>query len=431
MKMNIRNLLLTILFLPAAALSAEEALKLTVEDSVALAMEQNLSLQSSRLDVSSAEEADTYSWNFMMPDLSASAGISGTDSLLESTGFGSETWGLSAGLSASLSLNAGSGLARDSARLNLENQNISYESDESELELNVRREFYYLLAYEENLNLQMKNLDLAEKRYEQVKENFNNGLASQLDVLEAQNSYESLRPDYTDAKTSYSSSLMSFKNLLGLPLNQDIQLEGTLDVTLVDLDADELIDSYLAGRLDVQAALKALEIQNLSVTSLKRSSWSPVVALGATWSGSASMAAADDWSDQAKLSLDISIPLSSLVKGSSQQVAISQGEMSSEKLSVELENTLASAEEEIRTLIMQLDGARENMEITELSKELALENYEMTEASFKAGTRELLDVEDAQNKLFEANQSLLVSRYTYLSNLLELENALNTTFEKK
>ncbi|MDC7239838.1 MAG: TolC family protein [Spirochaetales bacterium] len=418
-----------VLFLPATALFAEETMTLTVEDSVELALKQNLSLQSSRLDVSSAEVADKYSWNYLMPDFSASAGISGSDSLLESTGFGSETWGVSAGLSASLSLDAASGLARDSARLNLESQNISYESSEDQLVLSVRQEFYYLLAYEENLDLQIKNLDLAEKRYEQVKENFNNGLASQLDVLEARNSYESLRPDYTDAKTTYASQLMSFKNLLGISLNQEIELDGSLDVTLVDLDADELIDSYIAGRLDVQAAVKALEIQDLTLSSLKRSTWSPTVSLGASWNNSASLDAIDDWSDQATLSLNVGIPLSSLIKSSSEQVAVSQAELTSEKLDIELQDTLASAEEEIRTLIMELDGARENMEITELSKELALENFQMTEASFKAGTKELLDVEDAQNKLFEANQSLLVSRYTYLSKLLELENALNTTLE--
>ncbi len=425
----LRKVICLVLFLPAVALFAEETMTLTVEDSVELALKQNLSLQSSRLDVSSAEVADKYSWNYLMPDFSASAGISGSDSLLESTGFGSETWGVSAGLSASLSLDAASGLARDSARLNLESQNISYESSEDQLVLSVRQEFYYLLAYEENLDLQIKNLDLAEKRYEQVKENFNNGLASQLDVLEARNSYESLRPDYTDAKTTYASQLMSFKNLLGISLNQEIELDGSLDVTLVDLDADELIDSYIAGRLDVQAAVKAQEIQDLTLSSLKRSTWSPTVSLGASWNNSASLDAIDDWSDQATLSLNVGIPLSSLIKSSSEQVAVSQAELTSEKLDIELQDTLASAEEEIRTLIMELDGARENMEITELSKELALENFQMTEASFKAGTKELLDVEDAQNKLFEANQSLLVSRYTYLSKLLELENALNTTLE--
>jgi outer membrane protein TolC len=41
------------------------------------------------------------------------------------------------------------------------------------------------------------------------------------------------------------------------------------------------------------------------------------------------------------------------------------------------------------------------------------------------GTRELLDVESAQNDYLAATQQLLVAKYEYIAGLLDLEYALN------
>jgi len=64
-----------------------------------------------------------------------------------------------------------------------------------------------------------------------------------------------------------------------------------------------------------------------------------------------------------------------------------------------------------------------------LSVDLALKTYEMMENAFSQGRREILDVEGAQNKLLSANQDLLFSKYYYLSGLIDLENALNSSLE--
>jgi len=422
----IRKLIIP-LFILTAALASGDTLTLSLDDAVELALKQNLSLQGSQIDLEMTREEDRYSWNFLLPSVSASAGISGTDSFLNNTAAAGDPWSLSAGVSASLSLNTAGLLVRSTSGLNLENQELSYQSDENSLTLNVSREYYYLLAYRENLDLRMKNLELAEKRYSQTQTNFNNGLASKLDVMEARNSYESLRPDYTDAKTSYSTELMSFKKLLGLDFDQEIELTGSLDVTLLNLDGNALIERYISGRLDVQSEIISLSLLENQVGSVKRSNLTPTVSLGAQWnSGLSDLSADSEWNDSAVVSLNVSIPLSSAVKGSSAQLAVTEAEMNVQKQRIQLQDTLESAEQEIRTLLMELEGSKEKIEITELSVDLARENYEMVEAAFKTGTREILDVEDAQNKLFSAEQDLIISRYGYLSGILELENALNT-----
>ncbi|MDA3957671.1 TolC family protein [Oceanispirochaeta sp.] len=422
---NTQKIILLLTFICIGFPAVAQTLFLTEDDSVNLALKQNLSLQNSRIDLTLSQEQEQYSWNYLIPEIKASAGLSRTEQLLNNSS-PEGSWGVTAGLDLSQSLNLSSFLARSRALLNLEYQNLSYESDLNTLSLNVRQEFYYLLAYSENLALQQKNLDLAKKRYDQSTTNFKNGLASKLDVLEARNSYESLRPDFTDAKTSYNTQLMSFNRLLGLDLNQGIELQGSLERTPLDLDADALVEECLSGRLDVQSGLKNIEIQESQLKSIKSGYLSPTLSLGAKWTNTQTDLSSDSaWNDSALFSLQLSFPINSYIKGSSEQLSISETKLSLEKLEIKLKETLEDGAQEIRSLIMELEGSKENIEIIQVSVLLAQENYEMVEAAFHSGTKELLDVEDAQNKLLSANLNLVLSRYSYISGLLKLENALN------
>jgi outer membrane protein TolC len=219
---------------------------------------------------------------------------------------------------------------------------------------------------------------------------------------------------------------MSFNRLLGLDLNQGIELQGSLERTPLDLDADALVEECLSGRLDVQSGLKNIEIQESQLKSIKSGYLSPTLSLGAKWTNTQTDLSSDSaWNDSALFSLQLSFPINSYIKGSSEQLSISETKLSLEKLEIKLKETLEDGAQEIRSLIMELEGSKENIEIIQVSVLLAQENYEMVEAAFHSGTKELLDVEDAQNKLLSANLNLVLSRYSYISGLLKLENALN------
>jgi outer membrane protein TolC len=163
---NTQKIILLLTFICIGFPAVAQTLFLTEDDSVNLALKQNLSLQNSRIDLTLSQEQEQYSWNYLIPEIKASAGLSRTEQLLNNSS-PEGSWGVTAGLDLSQSLNLSSFLARSRALLNLEYQNLSYESDLNTLSLNVRQEFYYLLAYSENLALQQKNLDLAKKRYVQ------------------------------------------------------------------------------------------------------------------------------------------------------------------------------------------------------------------------------------------------------------------------
>ncbi len=430
--MKVRILIANLLLITAVLLTAESEQVLTVQEdqAVALAMENNVSLRSASLDLESARAGLDNRWNLILPDFSASTGISRSDSLLTRSGSGSSGWSVNGSLSAQLTLSASTAISAAGTALAYQAESLSYDAAREELIVSVKKQFYYLLVNKENMDLQERNLDLAEKRYLQAKTNFENGLASEMTLMEARNSYESLKPDLLDTKTSYETQLMSFKKLLGLDLDNPIDIDGSLDVQPLDLDGELLIDTYLMNRLDVQAVMKALENAENQLSLTTAGNLSPSVKLSTGWTSSAQDISKPDWSDSLTVSAAVTLPLNGFIPGSSESLAIKDAARSAEQARLSVEDTILSAEQEIRTILMELEGYRQNIEITGLSVELAQKTYDMTEAAYQSGSRELLDVEDAQNNLLEAEQNLLLSRYNYLSGLLDLEYALNADLEE-
>lgn len=424
---NIKTILpLALLLTGAAGLLTGEALALSEEEALNLALERNVSLRAGRLDREEARETAAASWNNFLPGLNAQAGISRTEQLSDPAAPGaSDDWSVNGSLSAEKSLSASTFLAVGTDRLALELQELQYAAEKSRLTGQVKKRYSYLLAHRENLELQRKNLELARKRYDQTEKNYENGLASELSVLEARNSYESLRPAYTGARTSYETQLMAFKALLGLNLEQEIRLTGSLNVEVLDFDGAALMDALMMNRFDIRIARKNREIRENAETLAEAAQRSPALSLKGDWNRSAGDLTDPDWQDSLTLSLTLRMPLEGFIPGSSADLTIRSARRQSEKTELTLEETILAAEEEVRTVLMTLEGARETMEITAFSVELAERTYGMTEEAFRQGTKEILDVEGAQNKLLTARQDLIMSRYDYLAGLLDLETALN------
>lgn len=418
--------ILIILFTTTISMYASEKLLLSESDAVLLGQKQNISLKESVLSLNSSQDQVDNNWNNFLPNFNINTGISRSEVFL-SDNSSIDPWGMSAYGGLSLTLHFSDFLNIESNELKLKSSQLQYENIENLLKVNIKKQFKYLLASKENLTLQKNNIGLAQKRYDQAIINFNNGLISELALLTAQNSVESLKPALQDTDTTYKQNMMSFKNRLGLKLSEEIELQGVLEVEPFEYDKELLINTYISKRSDVNSEQLNIELQSNQLKKTKADSLLPSISVAANWNNSINTLFDDpDWSDRSTISASISIPVEGYIPGSSNNIAIKNAERSVESKKLSLESTLNNAEEEIRSILMELEGAWANIETTKLSVNLARKTYEMTETAFSKGSSELLDVEDAQNKLLSANQDLVLSKYKYLSSLQDLEYALNT-----
>jgi len=217
-----------------------ETMTLDINKALELLHQNNLNIKASAYDVKIAERERDTVWNAFLPSLGVSAGSALMDNPAYSSGLGPDEprFGFDLSVSANLIINYALGAGIKNYRLKYEAGEISYEMAVKGLEMNTKIQFYSLLNLEEQIKIMAKGIDLAEKRYVQVQENYKNGLIPELDVLRTQVAYESQKPALSNMKTQYENMLMGFKVMLGIDRGQEVLINGSLDTDTYIFDAD-------------------------------------------------------------------------------------------------------------------------------------------------------------------------------------------------
>lgn len=409
--------------------TSSEVLVLTADKAVSLALENNISINQSKMDLEILELRDKYSWNGISPSLSLSGGINGSKAgTFENFGDAKLTTSWSA--SGALSFNFTPSLATSikAAKLSYEAGQMSYENTKRSIELNVRKTFYSLLYFNENLELQQRSLETAKQTYEANLSKFKQGRLSEMNLLTSQYNYESKIPTVTNLHTTYENNLDNFKIILGLDLNDEIELTGSL----VELAAAELNNKLLDVEIEsvpaVKTILKSIESSENSLNATRFSAYGPSLSL----SGNASTSGGIDPSSDPRLSISYSasvrIPLDGYLPWSTGSLSVQSQMESLKKQKQNLEQTKKTTEISIRNSYNAIKQAKTQLAIYEKNMELMQKTYDMTQASYNAGSSDLLTLQKAEDNLYQAKYSVENQRYSIISAVLDLENTLGIEF---
>ncbi|OQX28865.1 MAG: hypothetical protein B0D92_06680 [Spirochaeta sp. LUC14_002_19_P3] len=430
----------------SVVIAGAETFQLSIDDSVGMAISNNLPLKQSGLTLQKAERAVKTVWNVFLPSITASTGFSAQSGIFTLNGNAPSSMsdpgnlGINAGLALSLQISSAVGAGISKIKLDYEAGLLEYEAAVKELERDVQKQFYNILANQENIRIQQANIELAQKRLEQARRNFSNGLVPEIDVLSAEVTLAKLQPDYNNTVQVYNSLLLNFKTIIGAERGDEVILDGELPSDLHDLDAEELIQKYAAGRLDLRKLDKQIASLEYTRKSTALHNNLPTLNLGYTYALNGSNAATntpqqsiDPWtnfSDRGTLDLTLKWQLSGLIPGSKTNVQVKDFKDDTEKLKLAREIARQGAETEIENLVGSLLTSKLTIEANTSSTELARKNYELTEEAYRVGTRQLLDVESAQNNYLDSQQKLLLAKLNYIVGLFDLEYALNTPMEE-
>lgn len=442
-----------------------QKIRLTVEQAVAHALENNKKLKSAAIDLEIKKRASAYSWNSLIPTLGLSAtgarttdigqtiesanGAIGPMNLIKSlhkgdpvvTAIGSDPlptmddveknrWSFLANLAAGWNFNLAMVESIRKAKAEYEAGLITWEKASKETEMQIRKMFYGLLLQQESLQIERDKLDNAQARYRQASANYRSGLVPQLQMLNAQVTYENQRPKVLTAEQELKQQFDLFAFLLGLPYGREIELDGKVDAVFVQVDADELLRKYLDENLDVQNLRKSIEIAKHGLGALKFQTFTPSVALAYNYQPV--FYAAGEWNsfadatDNGTLSLTLAFSdLLQMLPFSANFQKIKDTEANIEKAEIGLDQTIQNTEIEIHKAVDTLQKCQSNIESMERTVQLAQTAYSSTLRAYNSGTQELLEVRDAEDSLNQARLGLTSEKFNYISALLDLENKLN------
>lgn len=420
--------------------SEAEPITLTVDEAVAYAMEHSRTLKSAQIDLEIARRAKQFAWNSFIPTVSAGAGISRSNevSTISIPGLPIQTpepeekdhWAFSGSVGVSLNLSLALIDGIRAIKANYEAGLITWEQALKQNELNVRKLFYALLLQQENLRIQEESLTNAENRAEQARVNYRNGRIPELEYLQARVTYENLKPKVLSSRLLLRQQLDMFAFVLGMPVGTKISLSGEIEPAFLELDVDELIAAYLPQNINIRLTQKKLELLRINLGAQRFQIFSPTLSLGWGYQPSISPLDADwvrDVNDRGAFSATLAWNISDMLPFSSNFQKMKDTEAQITQLEINLEDLMANTELDIRTKADALDSYRAAIEANAANIVLAQRSYDMTLEAYRNGTRELLDVRDAENQLNTAKLGLINEKYNYMAGVLDLEYALNTT----
>lgn len=414
-------LLLTTVFLCGMffCYSQENIRKLTVDDAVILAADNNISLQRQRISLNTLEKKKDTSWNGISPSLSASGNMSIPFE---------ENSKMSYSISASASLNFTPSLftAIKTAKLNYENGVTSYENAVRTVELNVRKVFCNLLYTKENIQLQERKLETAKSLYESNLAKYNRGQLSELDLLNSQYNYESTIPTLQSLQINYDNSIATFKQTLGLNQSEEIELVGNIEdfLNIGKIEINKNIEEVPA----VKTILANMELAKTQLLATRFSAWGPSLSASYSYGKSGNFESSDLRTTGNALSLSLRIPLDGFFPWSNGALSIANQKANLQDLELQLKEKKESTELEIQNSIKKIEQAQAQLNVLENNVELAQKRYNMTLTAYNHGSKDLLTLQNASDALMTARINLSSQKITIFSAILDLENILGVPF---
>lgn len=245
---------------------------------------------------------------------------------------------------------------------------------------------------------------------------------------------ETARPDVDSARANLKNALKEFLDAIGIDQAYDVELEGSLDdaerVAKIDRS---LLEKCVENSSEIKLLEKNLETarhtKNATYTSLRL----PNLNLSAdispeiySYDKKSKIGAENpDWS----ISAGISLPLDSWIPGSSASVEIAAIDDTIKDYEVQLENLKKTVKTSAAEKFEAIELSQKNITARKMNVELAQKSYEMTEDAYRRGTKDLLSLQDALDKLSLAKLQLRSEQYALLSNVLSLQEMLSLPSE--
>lgn len=399
---------------------------LTADSAAKMALEGNRSLKQQEITYKDKERSARNRWNVFLPDITASAGISRGNEILPHSP--DATWG--GRVSGAVSLTLGTDIPQKMNRIKEEYAagNIDFANTQRNLEVTVRQAFYELLIYQKDMELVQSNLETNKKRYDQAEARYKGGLVPELDVLNAWLAWSKLVPAYDSLSTTYQRKLDQLKITLGISAEEDVVLQGDVaSMVPDDFDLESVPAEYETPELKKLKA--SLNVSESSRKELRGSSLMPEITLGwsitPTWDD---LSESNDYVDRGSLSATILWHLDNLIPNSAGNLKIKQLEDSSEKIRLQIAEEEADSVSRVANLLNQIKQQQESVKTLEMTKDVAQRSLNLTEEAYKYGTKDMLDVSDAQQTVREAEMDILKEKFDIYCSILELEYTLNLSF---
>ena len=397
---------------------SSEPLKLTLEQSVALALKQNTTAQIAILTAAQAEQDKNIARAGLLPDASLQVSDSARRQNIEA-GFGQKIPGIPQHSGPFQVFNAGVAFGAPVFDLTLWRryqaakelagaQKATSYSTREQVILLVVSQYIGTLRAVANVTASKSRVELAQALYDQAADLQKEGVGTGIDTLRANVELQNEKQLLIQAENDRDASLFVLSRLLNLDPRQKVELADSL--SFFDTPQPEMEPSIDAA-LGIRQEWKSIEQQVKSAQRQKQASQAerlPALRFDGNWAyqGLSSTSGIPVYTYQA----GVVMPLFTGGRIHAEVVKADLQLRVLEEQKADLRNSIAL---DVKTALLNLESARNEVQVANLGVQLAKEEVDQARDRFKAGVANNIEVIQAQDALARANDNQIVALYRF------------------
>ncbi len=427
------------------AVLSVDTLKITENEAVKIALENNPQIIAARLSVKSSESDVIAARSSFFPTISASAtyarlsyvqqmtmpvleylepgpgGILIPHYRFESMEFGKpNNYKMQLSVSYPLFTWGARLNAYKASKLNMQASEIDLKIAEAQVRNQVEKMYYSALMAKSLYELAKTACDEKKAHYDAVKERYDNGYASDFELLRAEVEWKNAEPAVIQAENGYRSTLDALKFIMGLGDSVVIEPVDSLEFVEYNVSLDSLIDFALQNRLD----LKKMDIQIKALERLKaaqNAADKPTAFVSWQYNYERPHGFEDKWGGSWTGVLGVQIPI---FDGFKTRAQVNSMEMQIQALKTMRNMAAQGAILEVRTAYRNLEAAKKTINSQLENLKLAKKMFSMAEEQYRSGLATSLDVMDAELAYLSARVNYITALAQYRSALADLRLSL-------
>jgi outer membrane protein TolC len=309
-----------------------------------------------------------------------------------------------------------------SARLSYLTSQESSRQTTNETVFNVKRGFYNYLLAKQLVGVTEEALNLAEKTLQNVKNMFEVGMASRLDLLRAEVRVANLKPPLIQARNNVAVAELSLKTLLGLDVVQPVEVSGEMTYEPVEINLEESLARAVLNRPELSQLQYQKQIAG-EMIKIARADFLPTIALSGSYSTWADkfVFAKNNWQSFYAFNLVLSVPL---FNGLQTPAKVAESKALIRELDFTEKGLVNNIKFEVQAAYLTLNNAQETLLSQEKNIDAAQESVRVAELNYNEGLITITDLGAAQVALSEARINYLRAIYEYAVSLAQLEKAI-------
>jgi outer membrane protein TolC len=301
----------------------------------------------------------------------------------------------------------------------LEASKLNYQNARDLVVLVVGGTYMQALAAEARVNSVQAQLDTANTLLQRAQDMFHAGTVPNIDVLRAQVEQQVEHQRLLSARNSWETQKLTLARMIGLPVAQQFRLVNNIPVTPVaPLTLEQALQRAYAARPDYAAAkaqLQAAEQARIAAGAERL----PSLQLNGDYGILGRRPTSSHGTFTAAAGLKIPIFQGGRVRGDELQA-----DALLKRRQDEVADLHGRIEYEIRTAMLDLQSASDEMKVAQSASQLAHEALQQTQDRFRAGVTNNLEVVQAQESVAMTNENLINSTFIYNVAKLSLARSL-------